>query len=307
MSAELIAKVVADIKAGRIYLDEPDPSSQTLNDDTALLAGWATVVDATEVWKRWMADSEGRLVYETHRICPPWQNALVCYVNSFNNVYVLSLRAIDMKDDTGNDEWASAKRDMVEQWDSMADTHVIDWSQVRWVMHVALYVGGMTNSAPFGPTMAPTAGPMHVWRLAIYPDGEIADINWIQVRPESVDTWDTAMMVLLDTLNMCNCVNVEVVEPSRSRPERRRLSRTGVTVTEIHVKPTSRSYRGIGTPLSQIPSSPLSSVRGHFAEYGEKYGKGLLFGKYSGRFWIPQHIRGSEIIGVSEQEYLVEP
>lgn len=308
MSAELIAKVVNDLKAGRIVMysdsdgmDMDDEGLSTLNEDTQILAQWSTVVDATEVWKRFMEDPNGRMVYETHRICPPWQNAFICFVNSFRNVEVLSTRTIDITD--REDQWANEKIDMIEHWTSMAGTHVIDWDRVRWVMHVAIYLGGYGAGRP-----VPTHGPMHAWRVAIYPDGEIADINWIQLRENAdVDTWDAAMMVLLDTFNMLNCVNVTIAEPMRPRAERRRVSRMGVTVNEIHVKPTSKSYRGMGTPLSAIPSSPLSSVRGHFAEYGPKYGKGLLFGRVEGRFWIPQHIRGSEILGISEQEYLVEP
>ena len=302
MSAEAIAKVVSDLKAGRILLGSVDSDSglDGLNEDTQVLAQWATVVDSTEVWRRFMADESGRMVYETHRVCPPWENSFICFVNSFNNVEVMSVRVIDIMDDEGM--WKE-KLDLIDHWESVADTHVIDWDRVKWVMHVAIYLGGMGAGKP-----VPTHGPMHAWRVAVYPDGEIADINWIQLRQNvDVDTWDASMMVLLDTFNMLNCVNVEIAEPQRPRAERRRLYRTGVTVNEIHVKPTSRSYRGIGTPLSAIPSSPLSSVRGHYAQYGPKYGRGLLFGKYEGRWWIPQHIRGSEILGVSEQEYLVEP
>lgn len=308
MSAELIAKVVRDLREGRITIGadvEDDEGLRTLNEDTTVLAQWATVVDSTEVWKRFMDDPAGRQVYETHRVCPPWENAFIALVNSFGNVELMSMRSIDIQDNEGM--WAE-KIDMIDHWAVMSGDHVIDWDRVRWVMHIALYLGGMTSgNATHPPMSVPTLGPMHAWRIAVYPDGEIADINWIQLRDKKSDLWDTAVMVLLDTLNMLNCVNVEIAEPVRPRAQRRRVSRTGVTVNEIHVKPTSRSYRGIGTPLSQIPSSPLSSVRGHFAQYGPKYGRGLLFGKYEGRYWIPQHLRGSEILGVSEQEYLVEP
>ena len=308
MSAELIAKVVADLKAGRITpIGDEDPESglDDLNEDTTVLAQWATVVDSTEVWKRFMADENGRMVYETHRICPPWDNCFVAFVNGFNNVELMSVRAIDIMDDEGM--WAE-KIEMIDHWASMSGTHEIEWDKVRWILHIALYLGGRTSRAGTIPEHSvPTHGPMHAWRVAVYPDGEIADINWIQLRQHApVDTWDAAMMVLLDTFNMLNCVNVEIAEPKRPRPQARRLSRMGVTVNEIHVKPTSKSYRGMGTPLSAIPSSPLSSVRGHFATYGMN-GRGKLFGKYTGRYWIPQHIRGSETLGVSEQEYLVEP
>jgi hypothetical protein len=50
---------------------------------------------------------------------------------------------------------------------------------------------------------------------------------------------------------------------------------------------------------------PLTSVRGHFATYGQD-GRGLLFGKYAGRYWIPQHARGSAEHGVVAQEFRLE-
>lgn len=298
-TAEEVAKVIRDLKMNRVMVGRTDSGLEELNADTAKLAEWADVIDATAIWDRWVNDEGGRYVYEDHRICPPWDNALIGYVNGFGNVTILSARTIDITGDYHTDERIA----MVEHWTAMTDTHDIEWERVRWVMHVAVYMGGRGGGEP-----VQTQGPLHVWRVAVYPDGEIADVNWIKIRDDlEVSLWDTAMMVLLDTYNLCNCVNVHVVEPDRPRPQRKRLSRMGVTVSEIHVKPVSRSYRGKGTPLSAFPSSPLSAVRGHFANYGPKYGRGLLFGKYEGRYWVPQHVRGSEVFGVTEQEYAVEP
>jgi hypothetical protein len=51
---------------------------------------------------------------------------------------------------------------------------------------------------------------------------------------------------------------------------------------------------------------PLTSVVGHFARYGVD-GRGLLFGKYAGRFWIPQHARGKKELGVNVNDYDLKP
>lgn len=295
MSAEAIARVVRDLKMGRIFTPDRTEELAELNADTVELVEWATVVDSTALWNRWMSENSSRKIYEDHQICPPWANSLICYVNGFDNVIVMSVRVLDLS----TTDLPPLK---FERWESRSDTHTIDWDRVRWVMHVVLYMGGRAGGEP-----VVTQGPLHCWRIAVYPDGVIGDLNWVQVRPDlDIEMWDTSMMVLLDTFNICNCVNVEVLEPKRPRPQVKRLMRTGVTVTEIHIKPMSRSYRGKSVPLSQIPSSPLSPVRGHMAHYGPKYGRGLLFGKYEGRFWIPQHVRGSEVFGVREHEYTVE-
>jgi hypothetical protein len=110
---------------------------------------------------------------------------------------------------------------------------------------------------------------------------------------------------VLGALNLGNCVNVELMEPKRSRAESRRIERMGVRVSELHVRPISKSYRGKGgaEPLGTVP---IHSVRGHFATYGPEYGRKLLFGKYAGRYWIPAHARGNPAAGEVQQSYVME-
>ena len=294
MSAEAIARVVADLKTGRFAMpagNGDDPGLVRLNEDTVELAQWADVIDATPVFNQFLASGAGKYLYEDHLCRPVWDNALVSYVNTYGNVYVLSSRVIDNAVDSRIEkiQWGSSE-------------NVVDWDRVKWVMHVVIYMGGLGKGKP-----VVTAGPLHCWRIAIYPDGEISDINWVQVNNQfEPKDWMNQLMVLLDTYNLGNCVNVELAVPHRQRAQARRLERTGVTVNEIHVRPVSKSYRGKGTPLSQLGSSPLTSVRGHTAEYGTN-GKGKLFGKLTGRFWIPQHIRGSEANGIAEHEYVANP
>jgi hypothetical protein len=51
--------------------------------------------------------------------------------------------------------------------------------------------------------------------------------------------------------------------------------------------------------------APLTSVRGHFARYGVE-GRGLLFGKYAGKFWIPAHARDAGE-GDGVKDYVLKP
>jgi hypothetical protein len=106
---------------------------------------------------------------------------------------------------------------------------------------------------------------------------------------------------------MANCVNVVLADAKRhyARPQQRRLDRIGTKFSELHIRPVSKSYRSDhpGTPLADM--RPMHGVRGHFSEYGVN-GKGLLFGKLSGRFWIPPHVRGSKEHGEVDQGYVVD-
>ena len=47
---------------------------------------------------------------------------------------------------------------------------------------------------------------------------------------------------------------------------------------------------------------PHHYCRGHFATYTEEK---PLFGKYSGKFWIPAHVRGSVKNGAVVKDYCV--
>ena len=284
MTAEPIARVVADLRAGRVRHVVADPR---LNELALKRATTATVVDATAVYDALVLKDEV-WVYEDHpNIAPPWESAAVCYVNEHGNVIVMQVTA---------DEIPERKRRRL--WDTAGP---VDWDRVRWVLDTFVWMGG--RSEEFGPLS--TTGPAHLWRFAVYEDGVPADLSWIQLMPERpLEQWDTAQFVLLGSLNFLGCRNVSLVEPVRPRPSRRRLERLGVKVHTINVKPVGKSYRGSGS--GDGAGGPLTSVRGHFAEYGQN-GKGLLFGRLAGRYWIPQHARGSKDVGESEKDYRLAP
>jgi hypothetical protein len=110
------------------------------------------------------------------------------------------------------------------------------------------------------------------------------------------------VMVTLAALNFMNCRNVELVEAQLPRAEARRVARLGERVHTINVFPVGRSTRSVrnGVGGGGIPASP---VMGHFAHYGERHGRGKLFGKHEGKFWIPQHARGAKELGESKPRY----
>lgn len=309
MTAEAIAKVVTDVRHERVlnpnYPFIPDlPQIEEARRDlrkhhhdliatTAAAAIDAPVVDVTAVFDQIMADHRQVDLYADHKAAPPWVTALLSYVNEHGNVHILHLLSVDKED---SEDWEGLNR-----WET---ENPVDWDRVRWVLDVSLFIGGRGKN---NTVYVETVGPMYAWQIAVYPDGALADIHWFEMfkHGNGADIHTNPMLVLLRTLDMLNSVNVHVCEPDRPRAQARRLERTGIRISEIHIRPLSRSYKGKGTPLSA--DLPLHGVRGHPVLFGPKYGRGLLFGKYEGRYWVRPHQRGNPGSGTSEQRYVVEP
>lgn len=282
MTADAIANVISDLRAQRVRHVLDDARINRLATEHATTS---TIVDATTIYTSLVAKDSPIWIYEDHpNIAPPWESAAICYVNEHGNVIVMQTRATN--------------HDGKQLWESENE---IRWSGVRWILETFLWIGGRSDSVG----AFPTTGPIHMWRFAVYGSGELADMRWIHLCPEyPMENWDMAHLVLLGTLNFMSCRNIVLVDPKRPRAQRRRLAKLGVSVKTINVLPTSETYSGNRTS-PDATSMPLTSVRGHFARYGPEYDRGLLFGKLSGRFWIPQHAKGSVEHGTSEHDYRV--
>jgi hypothetical protein len=103
-----------------------------------------------------------------------------------------------------------------------------------------------------------------------------------------------------------HCKNVRILERGPSRQVLRRAARTGeptvivrtLVIDPLHVVVAHEQRRPHADPVAQR----LHLVRGHFAEYTPER---PLFGKYSGRFFIPLHTRGSLQAGAVVKDYEV--
>lgn len=221
-------------------------------------------------------------------VTPPWTDALLCYVNSHGNAVALQVHS---------DLWKGRPG-----WE---EDHPVDWTQMRWFVETMMWVGGRDSDGTQVPTTGPTQGVHH----AVYPDGRTASIRAFKLYADGDDqaggTWGMPVAVLCSALNFLNCSNVELAEPARPRPQRRRLARTGVTVQTIVVRPPGKRTRSSGVRAADSLDTPLTSVRGHFAHYGPSYNRGKMFGKYEGKFWIPGYARGAgESAG---KDYILKP
>jgi len=291
MSADAIATVTADLRAGRFRLIADPDYPSAFPERAAREIRDPTVVDCTALYRSLVAKDEPVYIYEDHPcVAPPFTEAAYCYANEHGNVVVMHTTLLDV----ATSHWETAE--------------AIDWGDVRWALCATVWVGGRSEA---GGGAVPTVGPAHAWFIAVGQHGEPLDIRWVQLMPKyPMERWDMAQLVLLGALNFLNCTNVGLVEPYRPRAERRRIARTGETVHEIAVRATARRSSSTGAETDEA-STPLTSVRGHFSHYGDccpgaHEPRGLLFGKLSGRYWIPQHARGSAEHGTTETSYRLE-
>lgn len=289
-----IARVVEELRGGQFRWGSKPPTPFTVDEAVGVMAAaaqTATLVDVTAIHRDVIARTSGTMLYEDHPcIAPPWDTALICFENTFGNVWAMlamtypSTRFPDL--------------DEIPRWE---DDKGIDWdNDVRWVLDTKVFSGGRNGDGVRLPTM----GPLVQYRWAIGHEGQPLDLHWQITHRDITDIsmMDIPQLVLLESLKFMACRNVELIEPARRNHERKRLARKGLRINELHVFPSGKSSRSKGAK-GQPLGSVHAPVRGHFASYGPAYGRGLLFGKYEGRFFIPPHVRGSKDVGESVQEF----
>lgn len=254
----------------------------------------APVIDATMVYESYL-ERDRIALYEDHAyIKPPWATAWVCYRNDHGNLLATLVTAVDTPPN-----WESAENDL---------------SEATMTMVLVTYAGGMNGLGE----LVPSFGPIRTYRLALDEDGRLLDILWIALDGKIPDPDDPApdwpLITTLGTYSLLNCTNIEIVPRQFDRAERRRRARAGVgdiVESVIHVKSTARRYVGGAAPAAAAPPSRrLHSVRGAIHHYGAccptHEPRGLLFGRYSGRVFVPQHARGVAQLGATRQTYVID-
>lgn len=107
-----------------------------------------------------------------------------------------------------------------------------------------------------------------------------------------------------------HCKNVSIVEQLPSRQERRQAQKRGYTPVRyrtVVIDPTkqrSTNENPLPAASEDKPHRRIHLARGHFAHYTEDK---PLFGKYTGTFWRPAHVRGSAEVGTVYKDYKVKP
>jgi hypothetical protein len=136
----------------------------------------------------------------------------------------------------------------------------------------------------------------------ILSDVVVATLNGGKVDIKREDKWENEIITPLLALSFCNCKNIvtDVIRPVDAIAKNRaKANRPCLTFKVLSIQTAVNGLR-ISAGCSDIRKA-MHICRGHFAVYDER----PLFGKYKGRFWVPQHVKGSSQEGVVVKEYSV--
>jgi hypothetical protein len=197
---------------------------------------------------------------------------------------------------------------------------------------VGIFFEAQEHSTPGGPTWLLQAAqytehekgkitfPTYLWQIQVNADGTAASHKMaIPILPWSTpeekayaghvrDTMGNApIFPCLLALSFLHCKNVKVeadtVPQEMARTYERRNKRPLIRYKTLEITPMREVLRREGQSESTGLKRALHICRGHFATYSEDR---PLFGRVSGTFWKPAHVRGSIKQGAVIKDYAVK-
>lgn len=185
----------------------------------------------------------------------------------------------------------------------------------RWMMKCAIFF----QMEPYGPVM----GPIGHQTIQIGGDGaprkdtglSMFDSRWLPKEAWQTDSHhgphglSTLWFSGLLAISFLHCKNVTIArddspDPDLSKYQRKRgLAPSRIVFKTLEITPMKKTLERAQTEHAASLQRALHICRGHFANYESR----PLFGKYQGRFWIPQHLRGAPQQGLVHKTYNVHP
>jgi len=174
----------------------------------------------------------------------------------------------------------------------------------------------------FDETSAQVFGPLFRTVLPIVETGETATANgdpvfWatnlVTGNPAEGDEIHITMDMLAPlslALTFMHCKGVTLIDNAPPAPlqkkhlKKHRDAQPLVTYKTILIQPATRVLKEEGQIDELGIAKALHICRGHFKHFSEDR---RLFGKLTGTFWWPSHIRGSEKAGIAIRDYQVNP
>jgi hypothetical protein len=182
--------------------------------------------------------------------------------------------------------------------------HGEDAEGVRWEASVAIFraVG----------RKGPVRGVEYIVMLDVDQLGRVSLDNYDAVSP-GIDAWVSmptssgAFAPALMALGLLGCKNVRRREqaqpPKLSKKWEKKHGRPLVRYHVLDIDPMRKVLRDEGGSEETGLKKALHICRGHFATYTDE---APLFGRVTGTFWKPQHIRGSKKQGLVLKDYNVK-
>ena len=137
--------------------------------------------------------------------------------------------------------------------------------------------------------------------------------NWVigDVGAESKENFRTTMgfeiFPVLMAMQFGNCKNVELVAQTPCEKLSRSFQRKhGKPLNRFHtieIDPMRKLLESEGEVKRNGLKKALHICRGHFAHYTPEK---PLFGRISGNFWVPAHVRGAKEHGTVKKDYVVK-
>jgi hypothetical protein len=127
------------------------------------------------------------------------------------------------------------------------------------------------------------------------------------LAPAAPGPWDAGHLHVLGLgLSFCHCKNVapEELAVRQKASWHRRSKVPALKFYTLNIGPMREVLRTEGRSEEVGLARALHICRGHFANYSEEK---PLFGKYSGRFWVPDHVGGRPEAGAVVKNYSVDP
>jgi hypothetical protein len=127
------------------------------------------------------------------------------------------------------------------------------------------------------------------------------------LAPAAPGPWDAGHLHVLGLgLSFDHCRNVALEELAvTQKPSWHRKGKVpALKFCTLNIGPMREVLRTEGRSEEVGLARALHICRGHFATYGQHK---LLFGKYAGRFWIPDHVRGRAEAGAVVKNYSADP
>lgn len=126
------------------------------------------------------------------------------------------------------------------------------------------------------------------------------------------DWFVRALSAALQTIAFLHCKNVvveQVEPPAKVRAKRHKKGKPALRYNVLRLDVPRRQGSGGGS--ANPDPHALHIVAGHFAHYGgccpHHVPKGLLFGRLTGVYWVPSHVRGDRIVGKVLTDFDVKP